>query len=280
MNKFLFLFNPCTKIEKINGLAYMALITFTSDFGDSDYYVPAVKAIMLSINQDLKIVDITHKVENYDVAHAAFILKSVYHEFPKGTVHLLAMNSASSASDGYIGVKLKDHIFLGPNNGVLSLLSEFDPDLIVQFNDIPINQSSFPTKDILAPIAAKLSLGGELKEFGIPMTQMKKMIPRNFKATKKQILGHVIRVDNYGNLLTNIPKEVFDTLNPGKYNIEFGRESLIKLNTNYDQVESGDCFAFFNSLGLLEIGINYGHGSDLLGLKLDSPVFINFENDI
>ncbi|MFD2202092.1 SAM hydrolase/SAM-dependent halogenase family protein [Shivajiella indica] len=257
----------------------MALITFTSDFGDSDYYVPAVKAKMLSINQDLKIIDITHKVENYDVAHAAFTLKSVYPEFPKGTVHLLAMNSTSSATDGYIGIYLKEHIFLGPNNGVLSLLSEYDPDQIVKFNYTKNIQSSFPVKDILAPIAAKLALGNELKQLGEPVTQMKKMIPRNFKATKKQILGHVIRVDNYGNLITNITKEVFDTLNPGKYNIEFGRESLTKLYTNYDQVESGDCFAFFNSLGLLEIGINYGHGSDLLGLKLDSPVFINFETE-
>jgi S-adenosyl-L-methionine hydrolase (adenosine-forming) len=280
MNKFLFLFTPSTKIEKINGLAYMALITFTSDFGDSDYYVPAVKAKMLSINQDLRIVDITHKVENYDVAHAAFTLKSVYHEFPKGTVHLLAMNSTSSSSEGYIGIQLKEHIFLGPNNGVLSLLSEYDPDLIIKFTEIPKTQSSFPTKDILAPIAAKIALGAGLNEFGETLAQMKKMIPRNFKATKKQILGHVIRVDNYGNLITNITKEVFDTLNPGKYHIEFGREALVRLNTNYDQVESGDCFALFNSLGLLEIGINYGHGSDLLGLKLDSPVFINFETEI
>jgi S-adenosyl-L-methionine hydrolase (adenosine-forming) len=280
MNKFLFLFTPSTKIEKINGLAYMALITFTSDFGDSDYYVPAVKAKMLSINQDLRIVDITHKVENYDVAHAAFTLKSVYDEFPKGTIHLLAMNSAGNSAEGFIGIHLKEHIFLGPNNGVLSLLSEFDPDLIIQLENSSSSQSSFPVKDILAPIAANLAMGATLTEFGKPVSHMKKMMPRNFKATKKQILGHVIRVDNYGNLITNITKEVFDTLNPGKYNIEFGRESLAKLNTKYDQVESGDCFAFFNSLGLLEIGINYGHGSDLLGLKLDSPIFINFETEI
>lgn len=257
----------------------MALITFTSDFGDCDYYVPAVKAKMLSINPQLNIVDITHKIENYDVAHAAFILKSVYKEFPKGTVHLVAMNSTSNITDGFIGIKLEEHIFLGPNNGVLSLLSDYDPGIMVKFADIHVQNSTFPTKDILAPIAAKVASGAAIHDFGGPLTSIKKMIPRNFKATKKQILGHVVRVDNYGNLITNITKDVFDTLNPGRFNIEFSREILTKLNSAYDQVEPGDCFAFFNSLGLLEIGINHGHGADLLGLRHDSPIFINFETE-
>ncbi|MFC0264295.1 SAM hydrolase/SAM-dependent halogenase family protein [Fontibacter flavus] len=255
----------------------MALITFTSDFGDCDYYVPAVKAKMLSINPQLNIVDITHKIENYDVAHAAFILKSVYKEFPKGTVHLVAMNSTSNMTDGFIGIKLEEHIFLGPNNGVLSLLTDYEPGIIVKFADIHVHNSTFPTKDILAPIAAKVASGAAIHDFGGPLASIKKMIPRNFKATKKQILGHVVRVDNYGNLITNITKDVFDTLNPGRFTIEFSRESLTKLNNSYDQVEPGDCFAFFNSLGLLEIGINHGHGADLLGLRHDSPIFINFE---
>jgi S-adenosylmethionine hydrolase len=257
----------------------MALITFTSDFGDSDYYAPAVKAKMLSINPQLVIVDITHKVENYDVAHAAFVLKSVYNEFPKGTVHLVAMNTTSNLSDGYIGIKLDDHVFIGPNNGILSLLSDHDPGIIVKFADIHVQRSTFPAKDILAPVAAKVASGAAIHDFGGPLTGIKKMMPRSFKATKKQITGHVIRVDHYGNLITNITEDVFKTLNPGKFTIEFSRESLGRLNHTYDQVEPGDCFAFFNSLGLLEIGINHGHGADLLGLRYDSPVFIHFETE-
>ena len=257
----------------------MALITFTSDFGDSDYYVPAVKAKMLSINPQLNIVDITHQVTNYDIAHAAFVLRSVYKEFPKGTVHLVAMNSASAMSDGFIGIKLEEHIFIGPNNGVLSLLTDYEPGIIVQFADIHLQQSTFPAKDILAPIAAKVASGAAIHDFGGPLKQIKKMIPRQFKATKQQIIGHVVRIDVYGNLITNIPKDVFDTLNPGKFTVQFGREEIQKINKTYDNVEPGDCFAFFNSLGLLEIGINHGHGADLLGLRLDSPIFINFEQE-
>jgi len=254
----------------------MALITFTSDFGDGDYYVPAVKAKMLSINPQLNIIDISHSINTYDIAHAAFILRAVYKGFPKGTIHLMALNGTSNMTDGFIGIKLEDHIFVGPNNGVLSLLTDQDPGIIVQFADIHLKDSIFPTKDILAPIAAKVASGAAIHDFGSPLMQMKKMIPRQFKATRKQIIGHVVRVDNYGNLLTNISKEIFDKLNPGKFSIEFSRESLTNLNKTYDHVEPGDCFAIFNSLELLEIGINHGHGADLLGLRLDSPVFINF----
>ncbi len=255
----------------------MALITFTSDYGDRDYYVPAVKAKMLAINPQLNIVDISHKIDTYDIAHAAFILKAVYKDFPKGTVHLVAINGTSAMTDGFIGIKLEEHIFIGPNNGVLSLLTDYEPGIIVKFTDIHIKDSTFPAKDILAPIAAKVASGAAIHDFGGPLMQMKKMIPRQFKATKKQIICHVIRVDNYGNLITNIRKDVFEKLNPGKFSIEFSRESLDSLNKSYDNVEPGDCFAFFNSLDLLEIGINHGHGADLLGLRHDSPIFINFE---
>lgn len=255
----------------------MALVTFTSDFGDSDYYVPAVKARMLSINPQLIIVDITHKIEVYDMAHAAFVLRSVYNDFPKGTTHLVSINNTGNITDGYVGIKLNEHVFIGPNNGLLSMLADHDPGIIVKFADIHLKDSSFPTKDILAPIAAKVASGAAIHDFGGPLQNLKKMIPRQFKASKKQIVGYVLRVDNYGNLITNIPKEVFDKLNPGKFRIEFGREELDTLHPSYGNVEPGDCFAFFNSLNLLEIGINHGHGADLLGLKYDSPIFINFE---
>ncbi|MBD8490176.1 SAM-dependent chlorinase/fluorinase [Echinicola sp. CAU 1574] len=255
----------------------MALVTFLSDFGDCDYYVPAVKAKMLSINPQLNIVDITHHIETYDIAHAAFVLRSVYKDFPKGTVHLVAINSTSNMTAGYIGIKLEEHIFIGPNNGVLSMLADYDPGIVVQFADIHIKDSTFPAKDILGPIAAKVASGAAIHDFGGPLKNIKKMMPRQIKATKKQIVGHVLRVDNYGNLITNIPKDVFNKLNPGKFTLEFSREVLTEIQNSYDNVEPGDCFAFFNSLDFLEIGINHGHGADLLGLKYDSPVMINFE---
>ena len=254
----------------------MALVTFLSDFGDKDYYVPAVKAKMLAINPQLNIIDISHKIETFDLAHAAFVLRSTFRDFPKGTVHLVAMNTTGSITQGYIGVKLEEHIFIGPNNGILSLLADHDPGILVQFADIHVKDSTFPAKDILAPIAAKVASGAAIHDFGGPLANFRKLMSRQPKATKQNIIGHVLKVDVYGNLITNIRKEIFDQLNPGNFSIEFGRESVNRLQTGYDEVEPGDCFAFFNSLNLLEIGIYHGHGGNLLGLKYDSVVYVNF----
>ncbi|EIM74575.1 hypothetical protein A3SI_15723 [Nitritalea halalkaliphila LW7] len=111
------------------------------------------------------------------------------------------------------------------------------------------------------------------------MAQWKRLIPRQFKANRKQISGHVIYIDSYGNLITNIPKQVFDTLNPGRFSLEIGRETFHRLHSNYEETDSGECFAFFNHSGLLEIGITHGSGAELLGLKLDSPVRIHFDTE-
>ncbi len=256
----------------------MALVTFLSDFGDQDYYVPAVKAKILAINPQLNIIDLSHHITPFDLAHAAFILRSTFRDFPKGTVHLVAVNTTGSITHGYIGVKLEEHIFIGPNNGILSLLADQDPGIMVQFADIHLKDSTFPTKDILAPIAGKVASGASIHDFGGPLTNFRKLMPRHPKATREQIVGHILRVDPYGNLITNIRRDIFEKLNTGKFTIDFGRETLNKLNKGYDQVEPGDCFAFFNSLDLLEIGISHGNGGSLLGLRYDNVVYINFES--
>src|SRR5690606_22678193 len=110
------------------------------------------------------------------------------------------------------------------------------------------------------------------------MPSFKKMIDRQVKATKKQIAGHVIHVDYYGNLITNIPQEAFAILSKDKvYTIQFGGEKFRRIHANYHQAEEGECFLLFNSLGLLEIGIYKGNASELLGLHYDSMVNITFD---
>lgn len=257
----------------------MAIVTFLSDFGDQDYYVPAVKAKMLCENPQLNIIDISHKITRFDLAHAAFVLRSCFREFPKGTVHLVAIDTTGINVQGYIGVKLEDHFFVAPNNGILSLLSDYQPETLVKFDDSHITNFTFPAKDILAPMVVKIASGSSLQDLGEPLTNYYKIMPRHPRANREQIVGNVLRVDEYGNVMTNIQKEVFDKLNPGKFIIRFGRESVTKLNTGYSQVEGGDCFAFFNSLGLLEIGIHIGRAGDLLGLKYDSLIHIEFETE-
>ncbi len=256
----------------------MAIVTLLTDSGESDFYVAAIKAKILSTNPGLTIVDISHQIGSCDIAHAAFVLRAVFRDFPKGTVHLLGVDAAGGRSDTMIAVQLEDHLFVGPDNGVFGLISDKQPQLVIELNTINKVNTTFPEKDVYAPAAAKLASGVNISSLGTPLAQFKKMTDRYVKATRKGISGHVIRVDHTGNLITNIPREAFDTLSKGKnYVIQFGGEKFRKIQSNYNQAEQGDCFVMFNSLNYLEIGIYKGNASALLGLTYDSPVSIVFE---
>jgi S-adenosyl-L-methionine hydrolase (adenosine-forming) len=202
----------------------MAIVTLLTDSGESDHYVAAVKAKILTINPGLKIVDITHSIHPADIAHAAFILRSVFRDFPKGTVHVVGVDSTGQRDDASIVLQLEDHYFIGADNGLFGLISDKPHQFLVELNTVQPILSTFPEKDIFAPAAAKLASGVSISDVGRPMGTYKKMIDRQVKATKKQIAGHVIRVDNYGNVITNIPKEAFDILRQNLYHTIWRRK--------------------------------------------------------
>ncbi len=256
----------------------MAIITFMSDFGMGDHYVAAVKAKILSINPGLRIVDISHYIEPHNIAHASFVLKSVFRDFPKGTVHLVAVDAQTTSEIRLVACQLEGHYFVGQDNGLFSLLSEEEPSLVAQLFANDLSNMSFPAKDVCAKAAAMLASGSNMNDVGTFTKEYQRMIGRKFRATKKQISGNIIRVDRYGNLITNIEEEVFNILHKDRpFVVSFGREKANKLNNVAGEADDGDCYLMFNSLGLLEIGINKGNASELLGLKYDSPVNIDFE---
>lgn len=255
----------------------MAIITFLSDFGESDHYVAAVKASIFSVNPTLQVVDISHRIATCDIAHGAHVLKACFRDFPQGTVHIVAVNSIGQQSDKQIAIKMEGHYFIGTDNGIFGLISDAPSEYQVDINPKGITPP-FPAKSIFAKVAAQLASGTNITDLGQPLDQFKKMLGRHLKANKSLMAGHVIRVDHYGNLVTNIEKHAFDILSKGKsFNITFGRENSRRVNENIYQVDAGDIFLVFNELGLLEIGINQGRACDLLGLGYDSPVSINFD---
>lgn len=256
----------------------MAIVTLLTDSGESDHYVAAIKARIISINPGIRIEDISHKIKPSDIGHAAFVLRAVFRDFPKGTVHLVGVDSIGNRGDSPIALQLEDHFFVGCDNGLFGLISDRPHQQLAELNVINPLSTTFPERDIFAPAAAKLASGVSITNLGVPMQTFRKMIDRQVKATKKQITGTVIRVDGVGNLITNIPKEAFEILSKNKvYTVQFGGEKFRRIHTHYNQAEQGECFLVFNSLGLLEIGINKGNASELLGLKYDSTVNIFFE---
>lgn len=256
----------------------MAIITLLTDAGESDHYIAAIRAAILSVNPDIRIVDISHHIRMFDIGHGAFVMRSVFRDFPKGTVHLIGVDSAGNRGDGFIAVKIEGHFFVGSDNGLVSLISDQQPEGIWEIGDATANPTTFPEREIFAPVAAKLAAGVDPASLGKPLSEFKRFIDRQVKATRKQITGHVIRVDHFGNLITNIPKQAFDVLSKDKnYTIQFGGEKFRRIHAAYNQTEQGECFLVFNDLNFLEIGIFRGNAAELLGLGYDSVVNIVFE---
>lgn len=243
----------------------MALITFTSDFGISDHYVAQTKAKILQSFSEAQIIDIAHNAKAFNLAQLSFSVMSVFRDFPEGTVHLIG---GDEKKDSYLAAHLERHFFVCPDNGILSLISDKTPEQVVML----------AAEHSATKAAAHLAQEKTIADLGEATAEYKQLMRRKSRATKKEISGHVIHVDHYGNLISNIEKTDFDILSRNRnYTLSFSRERLNAVQAHINEVEPGDAFAVFTSTGYLMIGINQGNGNQLLGLEYDSPVHIQFE---
>lgn len=258
----------------------MGLITFTSDFGTDDYYVAAVKAAIYSVNPLTIIVDISHHIRRCDIIHAAFLIDNVFRDFPKGTVHLISVDTLKKESTP-VAVELEGHFFVGFDCGIFSFISEKKPSKIVS---LPNPKSTFMAKDCLVDAAIKLSESHEIETLGEPKDELLRVLKKHSKVTKKEITGQVVYINRFGNLVTNIKQADFNKMlelngEGTSFSIQIGRESFEKMHTYYTNVSDGECFLLFNSNAKLEIGIKMGDASKLLGLKIGANIFIEFKQN-
>ena len=256
----------------------MAAITFMSDFGEEDHYVGAVKAVILSENPDQMITDISHKIRRHDIGHAAYIIKQIYQSFPANTVHLIAVDPMQKGFEDLIAVRINEHYFVSHDSGIFSLIHSQPPDQIVHLER---TSSTFPARDFLAPAAVRLAEGKDFGSLGNLKRELQTKVDRQLKATKREIVGQVVHIDHYGNLVTNINCDEFEKIcellgDDPAYMVRFMREQFTRIHQNFSDVESGECFVLFNAYGFLEIGINKGRACDLLGLRMETPVLIEF----
>jgi len=132
----------------------MSIVTLLTDSGESDFYLAAIKAKILGTNPGLTIVDISHHISSCDIAHAAFVLRSVFRDFPKGTVHLVGVDAGGGRNDAMVVLQLEDHFFVGADNGIFGLISDKTPQVVIELNKVNKINTTFPEKDIYAPAAA------------------------------------------------------------------------------------------------------------------------------
>jgi len=254
----------------------MAVITFTSDFGYADQYAAAVKAKILSQDMQATIVDVSHAIEPYNIAQAEYVLGSVFSEFPEGSVHLAAVNTLGNKLGIYHAARYKGHYFLLADNGLLSLLTDGKPEMVIEIKtDNPLMPS--PVKDLLAPAAVFLAKGGNIEVLGDRTSNFRQLMNRQLRLGDHSVSGHIIHIDRYGNLITNITRESIDTIAHGRtFTVHFARETAVRVLKNYAQVNDGDCCCIYNSQGRLCIGVNKGRAADVLHLGFDSQVKVRF----
>ncbi|HTB33204.1 MAG TPA: SAM-dependent chlorinase/fluorinase [Bacteroidia bacterium] len=257
----------------------MPVITLTTDMGHSGFYVASVKAAIIMGIPEATIIDITHSIRAFHVSSAAFIIRNVYKQFPEGTVHIVAVDALNSPNARVIAIKTEGHYFIGPDNGLFSLVFNAPPTDVFEIT-IPANPSSlaFTAKDIMAKAAVHIAKGGSIAEIGQEYnnyTQLTAWQPIYNDAT---IRTSVVYVDEYGNCIFNLDKTLFEQVGKGrKFSIDVKRNSIETISDSYNNVSGGELVALFTGSGLLEIAINKGNISELLGLKEGDSVLISFE---
>jgi len=275
----------------------MAIITLTTDFGLKDHFVGAIKGTILSNLPDVTIVDISHEINPFNVQECAYILKNAYRAFPKGSVHLVGVDSEVSPENQHIAVRVDGHYFISANNGVISLVtSEISPEKIVEINIPNSNPGLFPVLNIFVRAACHMARGGKLELIGKPFNALKEL--RDFEPrisnNGKTISGNIVYIDNYGNVVTNIQKSLFEAYRNGRGFEIIARTNKIKsihdcyngiINFDLEKGQRkgpGDALALFNSAGYIELAIyksdltTVGGASTLLGLNYRDTVTINF----
>ena len=257
----------------------MAIITLTTDLGTKDFYQGALKGSILKILPSANIVDITHEVPSFNISYAAFVLKNAYPYFPKNTLHLIGIDSVFSENTKYIAVKHKDHYFVGADNGIFSLLFEELPEEIVELNIMQdLKYLHFPLVDIFVKAASHLAKGGKLKEIGIATDEIDQKMLLNPVIERDIIRGSVIYIDAFCNVITNITKDLFTKIQRNRdFTLYFRKsETITQLSWHYNEVAEGEKLCLFGISNHLEIAMNKGKASSLLGLHLGDIVRVEF----
>lgn len=275
-----------------------AIITLTTDFGEKDHFVGAVKGAIYSELDSIKIVDISHSISPFHITEAAYIIQNAYKNFPPGSIHIIGIDSELNAENKHIAVLLEGHYFICANNGIISMLtSEINPDKIVEINIHDKIESNFPVLDVFVKVACHIARGGTLDVIGKSISNIKQIIGIKpvINSENTQIIGTVIYIDNYGNVICNISRAVFDKIGKGRNFIISARtHNFSKIYNRYSDAinfespkerreEDGKKLALWNSSGYLEVAIyksnpsTVGSASTLFGLKYRDTISVNFK---
>ena len=276
----------------------MSIITLTTDFGLKDHFAGIFKGKIYSLFPETTIIDISHSIDKFNVLEASYLLSSSYTHFPKGTVHIVAVDATRNADTIHIAMLYDGHYFIGADNGIFGgLANKKNPDKIVQItiHDRLLDGSN--DLDVFATVATHLAKSGEMTVIGTPLTDIKKMnmLVPILDQNLNSIRGHIIYIDDFGNCITNISKKYIEEVARGRqYSVRFSVYTIKRVKSDYADFKNnksadlnamaGNEIALFNQDGFLEIAVyrsnpnRSGSAHTLLGLKMQDAVIVEFES--
>jgi len=253
----------------------MQLVTLTTDLGKDDYFVALLKAELLStLGEQVRFIDISHSIDSQDIQQAAFFLKTAYSKFPKATIHISCVYSYYASDYEVIAFFKNNHFFIGPNNGIFSLLF---PDLTEE----DVFKVDLPEKDVnklVAHAAACIKNNLFPNEMGPQLPLLNRKLKLQPVTTNANIRATIIHVDHFGNLTLNVDKLTFENVRKERrFELFYKQHDPIKkVSKHYGDVPVGDVLCLFNSANLLEIAVNMSKASELLGISKNETVQIYF----
>jgi S-adenosyl-L-methionine hydrolase (adenosine-forming) len=259
------------------------LLTLTTDFGLRSPYVAAMKGVVLSINPAARIVDLSHGIPPQDLLYCSFFLKNALGFFPPGTIHVVVVDPGVGTARALLCVEAAGHLMLVPDNGCWTEWAALapSPPRVWQLTEKRLWRSevsaTFHGRDILAPVAARLSLGAPPSELGTPVESYVQLALPTPRLTPERWEGEVLFVDDFGNLLTNLPGAELFIKSKQIANIHIAGRLVTRWVRAYDEAERGTLVASISSGGHLEIAEVQGDAARRLGAAPGTPVVVEFE---
>lgn len=260
---------------------YRPIITLTTDFGYQDYYVSAMKAAILSINPDARLLDISHSIPAQDIMAGAWVLKNVAFMFPEGSIHLAVVDPGVGTPRKPIIAEVDGHYFVGPDNGLFSLVASERSYSAYELSNVEYMADAvsrtFHGRDIFAPAAGHLSNGRAPEAFGPRLPEMLRYRWATPIHDNEGIQGWVMHIDAYGNLITNIPAALIQEYEYKTLKVYAGTTIMREIHAAYADVPTGEAVSLIGSSGMLEISVNQGRAEELLNVQKGAPVSVIFK---
>ncbi|HKA89922.1 MAG TPA: SAM-dependent chlorinase/fluorinase [Haliangiales bacterium] len=252
----------------------MAVVTLLTDFGTRDGYVGAMKGVIHALAPSATVVDITHDVPPQDIPAAAFALAQAAPFYPAGTIHVVVVDPGVGGRRRGVVLESEGQLYVGPDNGVLSLAAPVEEGWEITSAEFRRREVSatFHGRDVFAPAAARLAGGAKPAAAGARVALEGRLAPRPvlFSHNGRHVTGHVVHVDRFGNLITDIVASVL----PSRCAVRVGSIEVPRLGVAYEDVARGEIVAYVGSAGTLELAVRDGAASEVLGVGRGAPVVV------